>query len=200
MDRVFTNELTKTQWINAAKELQQALTDNVIETALKKLPPEVFPFSGKKITRDLKSRRDLLVKYAIQYYLFLSKEVEVIGTKGSDYFEVNRANDSETVVNLYNIRKDGTKKNKPYFSRTFLSGETKEIRLFGLSGKDIYETEGKVDNGIRIRIIGGYDKDSIMANSIAGNTTNTYVYDGPGDYIAICRENKAIYLRRQCHS
>ena len=183
MDRVFTNELTKKQWIDAAKELQKKLTDIVIETAIKKLPPEVFPFSAKKIIRDLKSRRDHLVKYAIQYYLFLSKEVEIIGTKGTDYFEVNRVNDSETVVNLYNIKKDGTTKNKPYFSRTFLSNETKEIRLFGLSGNDVYKAEGKTDNGIRIRIIGGFDKDSIIANSMAGNTTNTYVYDGPGDYI-----------------
>ena len=83
IDRVFTNELTKTQWIDLAKELQSKLTDNVIEAALKKLPPEVFPFSAKKINRDLKSRRDQLVNYAIQYYLFLSKEVEIIGTKGT---------------------------------------------------------------------------------------------------------------------
>ena len=48
IDRVFTNELTKTQWENITKELQQSLTDNVIETAVKKLPPEVLSFSGKK--------------------------------------------------------------------------------------------------------------------------------------------------------
>jgi hypothetical protein len=183
IDRIFTNELTKTQWENIAKDLQQALTDNVIETAIKKLPPEVFSFSGEKIIKDLKSRRDLLMKYTDQYYLFLSKEVEVIGTKENDYFEITRLNDNETSVNLYNISTDGLKETMPYYSRTFLTNETKEIRLFGLSGNDIYKTEGKVNKGIKIKIIGGYDKDSIIANSIAGHAARTYVYDDSADYI-----------------
>ena len=183
IDRVFTNELTKTQWENIAKDLQQALTDDVIEKAVKKLPPEVFPFSGKKIIKDLKSRRDLLMKYAEQYYLFLSKEVEVIGTKGTDYFEVTRLNDSETSVNLYNISTDGLKETVPYYSRTFLTNETKEIRLFGLSGNDVYKTEGKVNKGFKIKIVSGDNKDSIIVNSMAGHTTRTYIYDDSDDYI-----------------
>ncbi len=183
LDRVFTNELTKAQWITIAKALQHALTDNIIEAAVKKLPPEVFSFYGRKIIRDLKSRRDQLVKYATQYYLFLSKEVEITGTKEDDYFEVKRLNDSETIVNVYKIKKDGDKKVKPYYSRTFFSNETNEVRLFGLSGNDIYVTDGKVNKGIRIKIIGGYDKDSIMINSLAGKHTRTYVYDGTEDHI-----------------
>ncbi|HEY5405769.1 MAG TPA: BamA/TamA family outer membrane protein [Ginsengibacter sp.] len=183
LDRVFTNELTKGQWISIAKELQNALTNNIIETAVKKLPPEVFPFSGKKIIGDLKSRRNHLIKYATQYYLFLSKDVEITGTKEDDYFEVKRLNDNETTVNVYKIKKDGDKKAKPYYSRTFFTNETKEVRLFGLSGNDVYVTDGKVGKGIKIRIIGGYDKDSIMVNSMAGNHTKTYVYDGTEDHI-----------------
>ncbi len=62
LDRVFTNELTKAQWVTIAKALQRALTDNIIEAAVKKLPPEVFSFSGKKINRDLKSRRNQVGK------------------------------------------------------------------------------------------------------------------------------------------
>lgn len=195
MDRVFTNELTKAQWENIAKELQQSLTDNIIEAAVKKLPPEVFSFKGKEIIKDLKLRRDKLSKYALQYYLFLSKEVEIIGTKGTDYFEVNRLNNKETSVNLYNINKDGIKELSPYYSRTFLTNETKEVRLFGLSGNDVYKTEGKVNNGLKIKIIGGYDKDSITANSIVGHTAKTYVYDGKDDYI-----ESAGHLKRRISS
>ncbi len=50
-------------------------------------------------------------------------------------------------------------------------------------GNDVYTTDGKVNNGIKIKIIGGYDKDSIIINSLAGHHTKTYVYDGPDDYI-----------------
>ncbi|MEP6948808.1 MAG: BamA/TamA family outer membrane protein [Ginsengibacter sp.] len=182
-DRLFTNHLSRTGWETAAKELQQSLTDNVIENSVKKLPPEIFAISGNKIIADLKSRRNHLLEYATKYYLFLSKEVNVVGTWGSDYFEVKRLNDSETVVKLYNINKKGIKEDNAYYSRTFFTDETKEIRLYGLSGKDVYTTDGKVNAGITIRIIGGYDKDSILINSAADRKAKTYVYNNPDDYI-----------------
>ena len=183
LDRLLTNQLNRTDWENIAKELQQSLTDNVIENSVKKLPPEIFAISGNQIISDLKSRRNHLLEYATKYYLFISKEVNIVGSKGSDYFEIKRLDDNETSVNVYNINKEGNKEDKAYYSRTFLTNETKEIRLFGLSGNDVYTTDGKVNNGIKIRIIGGYDKDSIIVNSVAGHNTKTYVYDGPDDYI-----------------
>ena len=183
IDRLFTNELTLAGWQAAAKKLQQALTDQVIEEGVSKLPPEAFSISGKSIIANLKSRRDHLLEYATTYYLFLARRVEIVGTTGSDYFDVNRLNNNETLVNLYNINKKGKKADTPYYSRTFLKNETKEIRLFGLAGNDVYATEGKVNSGIKIKIIGGYDKDSIIANSKAGHGTKTFVYDGPNDYI-----------------
>jgi Omp85 superfamily domain len=183
LDRVFTNELTKAEWETIAKDLQQSLTDAVIETAVKKLPPEVYSFSGNKIIRDLKSRRNHLLKYAREYYLFLSKEVEIIGTEEKDYFEVTRLNDSETTVNLFKIKKDDIIKNKPYYSRTFFTNETKEVRLFGLAGNDFYQTNGKVNKGLKIKIIGGPDKDSIILNSSTGNNTKTSVYDNTNTFI-----------------
>ena len=183
LDRLFTNQLNRTQWENIAKELQQSLTDNVIENSVKKLPPEIFAISGNHIISDLKSRRNHLLEYATKYYLFISKEVNIVGSKGSDYFEIKRLDDNETSVNVYNINKEGDKEHKAFYSRTFLTNETKEIRLFGLSGNDVYTTDGKVNDGIKIRIIGGYDKDSIIVNSAAGHNAKTYVYDGPDDYI-----------------
>ncbi len=135
LDRLLTNQLNRADWENVAKELQQSLTDNVIENAVKKLPPEIFAISGNKIISDLKSRRNHLLEYATKYYLFLSKEVEIVGSTGSDYFEIKRLNDNETAVNIYNINKEGIKEDSAYYSRIFLTSETKEIRLFGLSGQ-----------------------------------------------------------------
>ena len=190
MDRLFTNQLTRTDWENIAKDLQQSLTDNVIENSVKKLPPEIFAISGNEIISDLRSRRDHLLEYATKYYLFLSKEVEVVGSKGSDYFEIKRLNDNETSVNLYNINKERSREDKAYYSRTFLTDETEEIRLFGLSGKDVYTTDGKVNSGIKIKIIGGKDKDSIIVNSVAGHNTKTYIYDDPDNYIEASAKTK----------
>jgi Omp85 superfamily domain len=183
LDRFFINQLTRSDWENIAQSMQQSLTDNVIETAVKKLPPEIFAISGNHIISDLKSRRNHLVEYATKYYLFISKEVQVPGSEGSDYFLVNRINDSATVVKVFNITKKGVKEDIPYYSRTFLASETKEVRLFGISGKDIFTTGGGDGNAIKIRIISGADRDSITVNSGTGNHSKTFVYHGPDDYL-----------------
>ena len=173
LDRFLTNQVTLSQWQILAKELQQSITDSIITASVKQMPPEIFAISGNEIIAKLKSRRRLLQKYATEYYYFLAKEVEVVGSKKNELFLVNRLNDKETAVNVYKINKEGEIKNEPFYSRVFKTDETKEIRLFGLSGNDIYSINGKVNNGITIRIIGGDEKDSIIDNS----NIKMHVYD-----------------------
>ncbi|HEV8081535.1 MAG TPA: hypothetical protein VGP43_12550, partial [Chitinophagaceae bacterium] len=155
LDRFLTNRVTLEQWLTQARSVQQALTNSVIESAIKQMPAEIFAISGNEIIAKLKSRRDLLAIYATQYYHFLAKEVEIVGSKKHELFEVSRLNDNETAINLYKVNKDGEKKKEPFYSRVFKTGETKEIRLYGLSGNDVYKINGKVNHGITIRIIGG---------------------------------------------
>ena len=171
LDRLLTNHLLLNDWLTEVKSLQQALTDNVIENSVKQMPAEIFAISGNEIVAKLKSRRNHLQEYATTYYNFLAKEVEIVGSKKSELFEVNRINDNEISVNLYKINKDGERKTKPYYSRVFKEGETKEIRLYGLSGNDVYHINGNA--GIKIRIIGGDEQDSVFNNS----NTKIHVYD-----------------------
>jgi hypothetical protein len=147
------------------------------------VPPEIFAISGKEIIKDLEARRNQLLHYADQYYLFLSKEVELIGSQGTDYFLIDRLTDSTTSVKFFNIDKDGNIVKWPYYSRVFKTGETKKIRIFGLSGKDVYKTTGKVNKGITLQIVGGDKRDSMQLNSLIGNSTKTYVYDDKNNVI-----------------
>ncbi|MDB5223019.1 MAG: hypothetical protein JWN83_1686, partial [Chitinophagaceae bacterium] len=173
LDRLFANQITLEEWQTQARGLQHALTDNVIENSVKQMPAEIFAISGNEIIAKLKSRRNHLAEYATQYYNFLAKEVEIVGSKKNELFEINHLNSNETSVNLYKINKEGEIKNKPFYSRVFKTGETKEIRLYGLSGNDIYRINGKVNTGIKIRIIGGDEKDSVINNS----NIKIHVYD-----------------------
>ena len=174
LDRQLANELNREHWVSMAKELQQNLTDKVIEDAIKKLPPEVFPHSGNEIIGKLKSRRDRLVEYAEDYYLFLAKEVEITGTKVEEYFEINILNNTETEVNIFDINKNGKPKEKPFYSRKFLSSETNEIRLYGLAGDDKFIINNRTNNPIKIRIIGGTGKNVYKTTAGAGNI---HIYD-----------------------
>ena len=186
LDRQIANEPTLEQWISQAKELQQSISDEVIEQAIRQLPPEVFPISGDDIISKLKSRRDDLHKYAGKYYHFLAKEVEVVGTKGKELFLVTHLGDGKTLVTLSKINKKGEVEDKPFYSRVFLLKETKEVRLYGLAGNDRYHVDGEAGEGITIRIIGGTDRDSIIDRS----ESKTVIYDDHDNDIIKSKKTK----------
>ena len=191
LDRQAANEVTKEQWITIAKDIQQSVTDDVIEKAIKELPPEVFPISGTVMINKLKSRRDHLAEYAGEYYTFLAKEVEVLGSKETELFQVTRLADGETTVTVLKIKKDGSTASNPFYTRTFDRKETKEIRLYGLAGHDVYRVDGEATEAIPIRIIGGTDRDSIVdLSKIKGAEKKTWVYDDHDNAITTSRETK----------
>ncbi|HZH63888.1 MAG TPA: hypothetical protein VEY10_03285 [Flavisolibacter sp.] len=172
LDRRVANETTLRQWKAIAYDLQQSLTDEIITASVKQLPPEVFDNTGPVLIAKLKQRKADLVKYATDYYLFLAREVDITGTKETEYFEVTNLPDGNVVVKMFGVDSSDKKDKKPFYERTFLPGETKEIRLYGIGGKDSYEvTGGKKD--IRIRVIAGEADDAYKT----GPKTIIKVYD-----------------------
>ncbi|HEY0059665.1 MAG TPA: hypothetical protein VGB56_11040, partial [Flavisolibacter sp.] len=182
MDRQLANETTREDWLRIATELKEGLTDGVIENAVRQLPPELFPISGPAIISKLKRRRDDLLKHASDYYLSLAKEVDVVGTKEEELFEVTRLDRDQTRVALYKIDKMGVTESAPFYSRLFRADETKEIRLSGLASNDVYRVTGTADKGILVRIIGGPQRDSIIDLSQVGRE-RTLVYDNADNAI-----------------
>ncbi|HZH95852.1 MAG TPA: hypothetical protein VEY06_08210, partial [Flavisolibacter sp.] len=190
MDRRLANETDLEAWVSIAKDLQTLLPDAVIEASVRKMPPEVFPISGQIIIDKLKQRRNDLVKHATDYYRTLAEEVEIVGTKEEEYFDVKRLNNEEALVAVFKIDKEGIKQQEPFYSRTFKKGETKEIRLYGLAGEDVYKVDGAFDNGIRIRIIGGKDKDSIYDGPGVNGRGRTHIYDDKENTISTSRSTR----------
>jgi hypothetical protein len=176
MDRLFTNALTLDDWMREAEALKQALTDSVIEQSVAQLPPEVYAVKGHEMIDKLKARREQIPAFAKQHYLFIAKEVEVTGSRQREYFEVT-SEGGETVVAVFRINDKGVKANTPYYQRRFKPAETKEVRLFGIKGQDVYVVNNEVED-ITIRIIGGPGKDSIVQAKrkvhIYDNRDNTF--------------------------
>ena len=178
LDRRMANEPSLKQWVEIAEDLKHSLTDKIIEQAVRRLPPEVFPVSGNEMISKLKSRRNHLSEYATTYYKFLAKEVDIAGSDKKEFFEISRVNDNETIVKMYKIKKDGDRKQNPLYSRKFLTGETNEIRLYGMDDNDVFRIDGSTGKGILIRIISGEGKDSVLdGSSVAGSKKLTRVYD-----------------------
>jgi hypothetical protein len=178
LDYHLTNEVTLEQWTAVARDLQGLLTDEVIDNAIRQLPPEVYNISGPDIAAKLKSRRSQLPKFAEDYYRFIAEEVEITGSEDTELFEVKRLSDTATEISIYKITNEGKVKNKPFYHRIFDNRQTKEIRLYGLDGEDQYKVTGNVDRGIKLRLIGGPAKDHFVDESgVKKGSHRTKIYD-----------------------
>ena len=164
LDRPFLNELTEQEWVQIAKELQESLTDQVIENGIHQLPPALFAISGETLTAKLKSRRNHLQDYAKRYYNFLSHHVELRGSNEKEFFEIKRLDNNETRISIYKITKENEIKKNPYYKRTFYNRETREIRLYSLDKEDIINVSGP-PHGVKVRIIDPDGTDSVSVEA-----------------------------------
>lgn len=181
LDIHFANQLTKDQWIDAAKLLQQAVTDSVIEQGMLQLPAPLYKqHSRVTITSHLKSRRDRLPDFAGGYYNYLAKKIAVYGSDEEEVFEINRISDNETGIQVFKIDKNGIIASTPFYSRNIFTNETKEVWLYGFKGKDIFKIKGQPSAGVKIRVIGFTNKDSLM-NMAGAADRNTTLHRGNSD-------------------
>jgi len=176
-DRSFLNEMSRSDWTRTAKQIAEQLTDDVIATSVNQLPEEIISLRGKEYIDKLKSRRDKLEGYAIKYYNFLSKYVDVVGTDKRETFEVIRHKNGSTTIKMYQRKKRGDLGDLMY-ERTLERYDTKEVRLYGMKGKDVFNISGSHADGPIIRIIGGKGKDVINDTSVLmGGDVSLVVYD-----------------------
>lgn len=177
LDRRFLNDLTLEEWKTIAIDMEKQITDSILINAVYDMPSEIKGLHTDDIIDKLKSRRDKLDEFAERHYLHLAKKVDVIGSNKSEYFKVERIDDISTKLTVYELNKKGKKKDV-YYERTFNNQETKELRLYGLDGKDEFKISGEANKGIKIRIIGGKGKDEIKDESLVkGLKKKTIIYD-----------------------
>ena len=182
LDRLVTNKMTAVEWENIAVNMQEQLTDSILSSAVRAMPPEIFAIRGEELIAKLKSRRGHLVEWAKEYYSLLAEESEIVGTAKDEYIEINHLTDLTTEVKVFKIGKNRLKDASPYYSRIFKQKETDEIRIYGLAGNDIYKITGELDKKINLRIIGGTDKDTIIDETARNVKTQYHVYDDADNY------------------
>ncbi|MBX2894337.1 MAG: BamA/TamA family outer membrane protein [Cyclobacteriaceae bacterium] len=180
-DRSFLTALPKEVWVQTAEDLTSRLTDEVIEASINEWPAEIAALHGQEIIRKLKSRRARLVQYALQHYLFLAKEVDVVGTDKNERIEINRFPNDNVQVDMYKLNKL-KEKSALLYSRLFIAEETSEIRIYGLGGNDEVIIAGSASKGMKVRVIGGDGNDTVdnQTNTRAGNL----LYDTPTGIMA----------------
>jgi hypothetical protein len=190
-DRLYLSGVSREEWVKQATIMKAQLTDEVIEKAFReRWPKEIYTEHGAEIVAKLKSRRDLLPDVAAKYSDLMADIVEVRGSQKNERFTVTRLPDHKTHVVMQKISKKGDL-TKVLYDRTF-DKVTDEIRLYGISGKDVYDLSGDEKLGHKIRIIAGTGRDSIVDNSrVAGPRHRTQIYDADTGNVIINKLREA---------
>ncbi len=158
LDRVLIQQANIETWLEQARFLQDNITEDVINEAFTKVPKEVQDETLKEIKGKLKGRLANLQDIATRYHNHLNKLVILTGTDKDDFIEVLRTGNKETRVIISRII-DG-KKGEVIVDKTFNRDITKEIWIYGLDDKDVFEVSGKANNLIFTRLIGGQENDT----------------------------------------
>lgn len=177
LDHRFLADLDRDDWITIADSMKAALTDEIIEDAVRRWPDVFFEQKGERFIEILKARRDKLPRVAEKFYLLHARSVDIVGSHKHERFAVRRLNDDETEVVMYKTSKEGEIR-KEIYRRTFHRNETQEILLYGFGGNDTFEVTGEVNNGILIAAIGGPGEDTFIDQSkVGGWGKKTRFYD-----------------------
>ena len=159
LDRELAGELSKADWLEAAKYLQSVLTDEAIDEATEKIPEEVRAVHGNEINSKLKSRREDLPNLVDKYYKELNPVAEIVGTNKKDKFKISSTENNDLLIKIYKKNEEA-----PYFQRIIECEEINNINLYGLAEDDefIFDCD-QTHLTTKIRVVGGVGVDKVTA-------------------------------------
>ncbi len=184
-DRLFLNQLEMSDWEREIKTIQASLTDAVIDSAVKKVPAEVYNISGPLLAQKLKDRRNALPEAGREYYEFMTKQVNVLGSNKKEYFKVT-GEGRNLRVKVYK-RNEKSDSAALMYERVFTPRETDEVHLYGFNGNDIFEIDDNARSNVRVRIIGGKGDDTF---NVRGSVRN-FIYDVNYDSNYVINSNRS---------
>ena len=147
LDRRLLGRLSPADWQALADSLQRDLPDAVLDQAVRQMPPDLYALHGPDMVTKLQARRAQLPQVAAAYGQLLARYVDVYGSNQEELLEVKRHPDGRTTIT---VSAAGT----THYTRTFQAADTREIRLYGLQGRDTYRVSGEASRQpIKVRIV-----------------------------------------------
>lgn len=170
LDMTLINQSDKLVWDAQVNHIVNNLTDAVIDEAFSNFPPEVNQNTIQEIRKKLIGRRANLQKISDAYFSHINKYAVIKGTNKDDWFDIERLPNGETKITAYRIKKG--KKADVFHQQVYAHTTTKEIWIYGLDDDDRFEVFGDGDKLIKLRLIGGQNKD--VYNIINGAKLKIY--------------------------
>lgn len=175
-DRFFLNRLDKEAWQDEVAVLQQTLTDSLINVAMEQLPDTIAALSADELVSNIRARRDGLMESAMTYYHSLARDVDIPLSGKNEFVDIRYRKDGRITLDVHNKKKDGTE-GRRLLKRTFLPEETRELRIYGIDGEDVYKLHGSGQSPIKLRIIGGAGRDRYASTEAFRNGDKVWLYE-----------------------
>ena len=217
LDRRYLVGVPEARWDSAAGWMEQRLTNDVIDTAVRQLPPPHYDLRGEELARKLKARRDGLRSYARTYYRFLARKVDVHLSDAAEVVDALWLDGGDLEIRAAAATQEPrtARGGTPYYVRRFTPAETDEVRVYLNGGDDEVRVSGDGGSRIRLRVISESGSNRVIDSSDARRTK---VYDPRGvggvdagqlgvddrDFVEV--DPKAgtyrdwVWLRRQSHA
>jgi hypothetical protein len=151
MDEIFLNRLPERRWSAVAEDLQKRISDKVLQKAVSRLPDEIYRLDGHQLLSKLKSRRDKLPVYAMEFYDRIARDLDITGTVADNLFRLTESEDGNLSISVYSST-EGSSLNL-IFERVIKADETRSVRLFGIEGENRYEFNYPGDLPITVHIV-----------------------------------------------
>jgi hypothetical protein len=145
-DRFFLSGLDRQDWLRIIKTFRSRISDEVLQKAVIRLPPEVRKIRGDQILATLRSRRDGLLINGLAYYKELASQAQINTSSDAERISVMRSKDT-VCIEIKDASND-----RIVYSRRFNSGETWKIDLNGVSENDVVEMRGAEHSSIEVNI------------------------------------------------
>lgn len=165
LDRRLLESVDRPVWDSIANDLKRRLTDQVIDSAVRRLPIQEYRIMGEHLAQWIRSRRDQIPKAAERFYRFLAEAAELHGTDRSDRVTMTRLPSGEVEVLMEAPGDNGMIRQA---HRTFRNADTEEVRIYLHGGDDTVRVSGPGSGSIRIRLIGGNGHDAVFDSTDAG--------------------------------
>jgi len=154
LDRGLLSSLSRHAFDSLAAFIVRRITDSVMQSAFETIPPERRAADGALLGGLLQSRRADLCRLAEDYYDLLAQTVDIRATTATEWIEVTHHDTARLSVEIYARTPGGARDStRCSFSRTFLSSETDEVRLYTGGGNDYVHMSGAHMSGVGLRLI-----------------------------------------------
>lgn len=166
VDRIALRNDTEEDWIREAQYIKAQLTPEIVERSFGRLPQGLDMDKQEAIKKALLARIAAVQNQASALYRYIKSRPVLTGSASDDHFTITRKPRGITTIQCY--RMEEGKRGEVLWAIDFDRAVTKEIWIYGLDGKDTFETAGQGDHTIPIRIIGGQGHDTYSIKAPKG--------------------------------